>query len=643
MAYGQTFKKLVKEGDRFRSKGQINAALDSYLQANELNPGNADLYLQIGITYMLSSSAKHKALPYLSRVYSLDPNISPDINFYMGSAYQYNHMYTEALIQFKEYQKKGIRVMRKTTERRIAECTIGDSLYRRPKRVLIENMGPTINSTAHDYTPLISSDGNTLIFTSRRDGSTGGLKTKEGGNFEDIYISRRRSDGKWSPPSNISKNINFEFHDAAAALSGDGKQLFIYYEEGNGDIYVSNYENGEWTVPESLGDNINSYYWEPSLSISSDGQTIFFSSDRPGGYGQLDIYTSQKQEDGTWGTPVNMGPDINTSNNDDSPFIHPDGKTLYFSSDGHIGMGNYDIFKSEWRDSVWSKPMNMGYPINSADDDGFFVISEDRKTAYYASVKEEGIGNADIYSIDMDAAVTEEEVIAKNTPNVSPDTTEEEVQIQKEMGVVTLLRGKVLDDKSAQPLGARLTLVDNQKNKIITEVDSDPTTGDFEILIPHGSNYGLSTSREGYLFNSINFNVPAFSEYRELDISIFLQLAEVGSKIVLKNIFFDTGKATFKTESLSELQRIRSLMRENPDVGIQVNGHTDNVGNATYNKLLSKKRAQAVVDYLTNNAIEESRLIAKGFGEEFPLVSNDDEQDGREINRRTEIEIIENN
>ena len=356
---------------------------------------------------------------------------------------------------------------------------------------------------------------------------------------------------------------------------------------------------------------------------------------------------SERDAKGDWGKPVNLGPNINTSGNEDSPFIHADGVTLYFGSDAHPGLGSTDIFKSEFKEGKWQKPVNMGYPVNTADYDNYFVISKDKKQAYFASVREDGMGETDIYFITFLDPKPQEEIIVAPPVVAAVEKPKDEsfvdpiVQLQKDLSSGTILKGKVIDANTAQPLSARMTLTDNEKNQVLAVIVSDKETGDFEMFIPHGGNYGVSTELPGYLFNSINFNVPAFSDLKEIDTHIIMVKAEVGSKVVLKNIFFDTGKSDLKQESVAELENIRELLEGNPNLKVQINGHTDNVGEATYNKALSLKRAKAVVDYLIRNGISDLRLTAIGYGEERPLVSNDDESDGREINRRTEIEIME--
>lgn len=655
--YSQSLKDLLEKGDRLFARKDYENALKNYLEAIQLNPDDARTNFRVGISY-LHSEKKAKAVGYLEKAYQTHPEVDDDIDYHLGMAYQNNHQYAKAIEHFAEFKKKNKRLA-DIADHKIGECQIGDSLAHHPVYVEIENLGPIINSPFHEYSPLLSADGNTLIFTSNR--STDDYKIKSGTNYEDIYISHRNGTG-WDEPQKISDNINIKFNDAAASLSHDGKTLFLYYEEGAGDIYISNLEGGTWTKPIPLNKNINNpIFWETSACISADGRKLFFTSNRPGGQGELDIYVSEKDNKGEWGKAVNLGPTVNTPMHEDSPFIHEDGVTLYFSSDGHPTMGSNDIFKSELVDGKWTKPQNLGYPINSIEYDGFLTLSADKKTGYYSALREDGLGDADIYFIkfvdppppkvepplvvvqeppkEEPAAVVAVEPVAE-TPKPE-DFVDPIVEFHKEMKVVTILKGKVIDETSAAPLAATITLVDNETQRVIAKINSNSTTGDFELVIPHGGNYGVATERDGYLFNSINFNVPQFAEYQEIDTHILMVKAEVGSKVTLKNVFFDVGKSDLKAESISELEKIKALLLTNQQLKVQINGHTDNTGNASSNTVLSLKRAEAVVQYLLEKGIDTDRLSAKGFGSEKPLVSNDDETGGREINRRTEIEITE--
>jgi outer membrane protein OmpA-like peptidoglycan-associated protein/Tol biopolymer transport system component len=644
VAYGQSQKELISQGDMFYSKKNYAKALEIYLQALEFNPDDAAVNLKVGMSYLYSET-KSKAARYINKAYGLNPNINDEIDYHLGIAFQNTNEFKKAIEHFEQFKKKR-KGLAEIADRKIRECRIADSLSQYELNVIIENLGAVVNTKFNEYSPLISADGNTLIFTSNR--SDDEAVVRAGKNYEDIFVTRKTGN-TWQPPQKISPNINQRYNDAAASLSPDGKMLFLYYEEGNGDIYMSRFEGNDWTKPTPLNKNINTaLFWETSASISADGKKLYFASSRDGGFGELDLYVSELDSKGDWGKAVNLGKAVNTEGNEDAPVIHPDGVTLYFSSDGHPSLGNADIFVTENKGGKWQKPENIGWPINTWEYDGFFTISPDKKQGYFSTLKEGGFGDADIYSVKFlepkykpkpkPVVKTEEkpkEVKPKTTDFVDPLIAQ-----QKALRVVTVLKGKVIDEITAAPIEATITLVDNTTQKVLTRLTSNPATGDFEITIPHGGNYGVATEKNGYLFNSINFNLPKFAEFQEIDTHIIMVRAEIGSKVVLKNIFFDVGKSDLKPESIAEVEKIRELLVGNPNLRVQINGHTDNTGNAATNKTLSLKRASAVVDYLVGKGVVQARLSAKGYGAERPIVSNDDEMGGREINRRTEIEII---
>lgn len=642
----QDARTLIASGDKAYAKKDYKNALASFLSAHTINPDDASLNFKIGLTYLYSET-KSKAASYIDKAYRLNPAVNPDIDYHLGLAFQNTNEFKKAIEHFERFKKKR-KELSSIADGKIAECQIADSLSQNELNVVIKNLGPGINTPYNDYAPIISADGNTLIFTSNRTDDP--AKARAGTNFEDIYVCTLQGD-TWSTPKLISANINMaKYNDAAASLSPDGKTLFLYYEEGEGDIYSSTLESGEWTKPKPLNKNINTaLFWETCASVSPDGTRLYFASNRPGGLGELDLYVSERDGKGDWGKAVNLGPTINTPENEDSPFIHSDGVTLYFSSRGHPTLGNSDIFFSEFLNNKWTKPENVGWPLNSWEYDGFFTLSSDKKKGFFSTVKEGGLGEADIYSIvffepkykpkpkPAAAAVPEAPKTAIPKAEEFIDPT---IAAKTTSKVITLLHGKVIDENTAAPLAAVISLIDNTNNKVMTRINSHPTTGEFELVIPHGGNFGVATEKNGYLFNSINFNLPAFAEFQEIDTHIIMVKAEVGSKVVLKNIFFDVGKAELRAESIAEVENIRQLLVANPALRVQINGHTDNMGNATTNKALSLKRATSVVNYLTQKGIDGSRLSAKGYGSDRPIVSNDDEEGGREINRRTEIEIV---
>lgn len=645
--YGQSAKRIFKEADGYFESAEYENALTVYLEGLKLDPENAEANFKTGICY-LQTIHEDKAITYLLKAYKKMPTVAPDIQLYLGEAYQYNHQFAEAKQAYELYKNaytgKDASIANKLS-RRIFECENGIKYLKQPVKAQIDNIGPIVNSKYAEYAPVISADESVLVFTSRRQGSTGNFVSLDDNQYyEDIYIAYKVN-GNWTTPRNIQE-VNTEKHDACIALSADGKQLFIYKDSKGGDIYVSNFDAPKniWSKPQSLGDNVNTKYQEPSVSMTADGNTIYFSSNRPGGTGGLDIYVSRKDEKGKWGEAVNIGAPVNTPYDEDAPFIHPDGQTLYFSSRGHEGMGNYDIFRSTVdADGKWSASENLGYPINTSGDDTYFVLSADNKHGYYASAKEGGIGEKDIYIISMpkrEALATttkstiQVEQVAVKTLQVKP-AARGDIK-----SAITILKGTVIDAFTKAPLEADIVLVNNENAETISEQRSD-TSGFYKTTMPSGKNYGFSVQKEGYLFHSENYDIPASDGYQEVTLNVELKKVSVGSRIILRNIFFDFDKATLKKESTAELEKLLDILNEVPSLKIEISGHTDNKGSADYNKKLSERRAKSVVDYLLAKGISGDRLRFAGYGMDRPLVSNDDEY-GRQLNRRTEFEIIGN-
>ena len=630
----QSFNKLLKKGARHQKRGEINRALEYYLEAEKMEPGNVKLNLALGKAYLLSDS-KHHALPYISKVYKLSPNEDLDILFFMGLACQYNYLFEDAIEYFTAFGNIR-RQNKQVANEKILKCRQADSLIMSPVAVDIVNLGAPINSPAHDYAPVITPDESILVFTSRREGSTGGQKTKDNEYFEDIYICYRKGES-WTTPKQISKNINFKFHDAAAAISSDGRELYLYIEEGGGDIYRSTFDGREWSVPEPLDFPINTAYWETSVSLNADGSKLYFSSDRPGGFGNLDIYVSERQPDGSWGPPRNLGNKINSRGNEDSPFIHSDNKTLYFCSDEHPGLGGYDIFKSEWKQDAWQRPVNMGYPINTPDDNFHFIMAADKKNGYFTSVQEGGVGKADLYRVTfLDEKVKQIQEAARKKREEEALAVAEEKESKQ---AVAIYNGILTDAESGAPVPGVVTVSDYLSGELVAESTVGPD-GQFQLIIPEEGDYGLSAEAGGFLILSRKLRIRKQEKQQQVEVNLRMYPLQIGSTTVMSNIFFDTGKSSLRTESIAELEKIKKFLENSPTLKLQVNGHTDNVGNATFNKMLSKKRAQAVKSYLVQNGIEENRLTVMGYGQERPLVSNDDEEEGRALNRRTEIEVI---
>jgi outer membrane protein OmpA-like peptidoglycan-associated protein len=395
-----------------------------------------------------------------------------------------------------------------------------------------------------------------------------------------------------------------------------------------------------------MNKNINTdKYHESSACYSPDGNSVYFVSDKPGGQGDRDIYISHKDEKGRWGEAINLGPTINTKLGEEGVFAHPDGRTLYFSSQGHKGLGGYDIYKSVFdeKTKTWSTPENIGYPVNTPDDDVFFVVSASGRRAYYTSFNPGGYGEKDLYMITFLGAEklmvnnNEDNLLASQAEPVKETVAAQTVAIKEAQ--LTILKGVITDALTQKPLEATIEIVDNQMNQVIATFTSNSATGKYLVSLPAGKNYGIAVKKEGYLFHSENFDIPNTAAFQQVTKDVELKNLAVGSKIVLKNIFFDFDKATLRPESTNELERLTKLLNDVPTLKIEISGHTDSKGANDYNKALSDNRAKAVVDYLIKAGIASNRLVYKGYGEEQPISTNETDE-GRQLNRRTEFKIL---
>lgn len=634
----KTAKKNLENGLILMRSGAINynQALTSLLKANDFNPNNAPLNYYIFQCYAQLDKWS-TALPYIKKSVALMPDGYLDAKRWLGKAFQMQMKFDSAIIMYQDYKKdipdndaEGAAI-----DKNIAECMSGKKLVANPVNVSITNIGNTINTANPEYGPFVNADETVLFFTSRRENTTGGMLADDDRiYYEDIYFSEKIS-GKWSAPINPSRPLNSDQHDAAVGISPDGQTLMIYKGSNGGDLFECKAIGNTWSVPKRLNGNVNTKYHEPSGAVSYDGKTLYFVSDRPGGLGGSDIYVCTKTLKGDWGKPQNLGSTINTAYDEDCVFLHPDGKTLYFSSKGHNSMGGYDIFKTHLVNGKWTEPENLGYPINTPGDDVFFTIAASGKHAFYSSEKDDSYGGQDIYMIEFAPAtkpIKKDTLIAEVKPT-------EEVKTEEE-NQVTILKGKVLDETTLQPIGAEIEITDNEKNETIAELTSNSATGKYLIALPSGKNYGISVKAENYIFHSENLNIPSTSSYTEINKDLLMKKVEIGKSIVLNNIFFDFDKSTLRPESYPELEKLIAFLNEFPTVKIEISGHTDNKGTAAYNKPLSESRAQTVVDYLISKGISKSRLTYAGYGFDRPIATNDTDE-GRQLNRRTEFKIIE--
>lgn len=481
---------------------------------------------------------------------------------------------------------------------------------------VLQNAGDAINSAFADFAPVISADGSTLMFTSRRPVTEKEVKAGKPVK-ERIFISAYdKVTGKWSNATVLGPEVNSPGrNNSAIALSHDGQRLLIFRDDikGNGDIYESILKGSKWSEAVRLPEPLNSAYHESSACYSHDGKTIYFVSNRKGGIGGRDIWFATRKSGSEWNEPINLGSEINTRQDEEGVFMHPDGKTLYFSSRGHNTKGGHDIFRSKFENGKWSVPENLGKPLNTQGDDVFFVLEANGLKGYYASSAPGGMGNVDIYFVSF--------VPVEKGPKL------------------TILKGMIYDEVTKAPVEATIEIIDNSNSDNKFTISSNSESGNYLLSLPAGKNYGISVNAPGYLFHSENIYMPDTSDYTEIEKNIGLKKLEIGNTIVLNNIFYDFDKSTLRSESMNELEKLEALLIQNNTLTIELSSHTDGKGTDEYNLKLSQARAQSVVDYLKAKGIAESRLIPKGYGKSKPIASNDTEE-GRQMNRRTEFKII---
>ncbi len=552
---------------------------------------------------------------------SIDPDFSANTYYFLGETEYRMGFYADAVRHLKKVAdfddlKPRIEKMAEIVLKR-AEFAV--QAVKTPVPFNPINLGDGVNTKLDEYWPSLTADEQTLFIT-RLVPIDKRQPASELNGQEDFYYSKKQPDGSWGTAKPLGYPINTSNNEGAPTVSADGQSYYFTAcnrKDGFGkcDIYFSKRIGEKWTKPVNIGKPVNSRYWESQPSISADGQRLFFVSGRPGGKGQLDIWVSHLQDDGKWGKPINLGDSVNTPFKEMSPFIHPDGKTLYFSSDGWIGMGGDDLFVTHQmgNDSSWTTPQNLGYPINTNGDEIGLIVNVRGNLAMFSSRRDAAKGR-DIFEFDL-------------PENLRPD-------------MVTYVSGKVYDAKTKQPLGSQIELFDLATSKRVALLNSNEGDGHFLVCLPAKKDYALNIQKPGYLFHSENFslkNPKGILKNFKLDVS--LEPIAIGNKVVLKNIFFETDSYELKPESKSELKKLIDFLNQNTKVEIEISGHTDTQGTAAHNKILSENRAKTVYEYLIQHNIDKARLSYKGYGYDKPIATNDTEE-GRALNRRTEFKVV---
>jgi outer membrane protein OmpA-like peptidoglycan-associated protein len=637
----------------------IDDAREIMITAADLDTTYVKANYEAGLMH-LNTINRGRSVKFFLRVYRQDPSYRFDIEYRIGKGYQYALEFEKALDFFNRYKEKlkarsnyqgRDKIDMATTERSIYECENGIEFISQPRDFSIVNIGREINSEYEDYAPVLNEAEDEIVFTTRRREDNMNENVYEDNKpWEDIFIARKVN-GKWQAAKNIGSPVNTPYHNSNSALSADGSILFLYTDEGNGDLYFTELKNGKWTEPQPVPGMINSSYEEKSITISRDETTIYFSSNRPGGYGGLDLYRATKDNKGHWTNVKNLGPKINSPEDDDAPFIDYDGVTLYFSSMGRKGMGGFDIFKATFDPATneWSEPENLGYPINTPDDDIYFVTSKDSKRAYYSSVREDGMGYTDIYMITIPEGLKSTPAIAEippvkdetTTASVLPDAPKNPLaEAPKESKAIKYIV-TVVDASDNSTLDAKVRMLGAKDNVIVGMSPKGNGAFEFNVTSKTAKEYRLSVERDGYAFQNLTVRLEGAGE-EEKTVTRTVEMRKLAERVtgILRNIYFDFDKWSFKTESYSELNMLENMLRSNPGMSVEIGGHTDAVGTKNYNLFLSRKRAEAVKDFLTKKGIDARRVKAVGYGKSRPLASNDDEQEGRELNRRVEFKVV---
>lgn len=622
--YSTTNKKAIKlfeEGLEYFQKNEMENCENSLLKA--VSGDSTFLQAHMLLAQIYDEQQKYlKAIYEYKKVTELSEKFDSRAFYALALNQYYAEKYDDALTSIKQFmananEKDNLYAKAKFLKK---NCDFAAWAIKNPVPFNPINLGDSVNSIYDDYSPTLTVDEQTLIITvahPKDENTITGSKLEE-----DFFLCQKDANGRWSKAMKMKPPLNSHGNEGAQSISPDGKSLYFTIcnrSDGLGscDIYSSEKSGNQWSAPVNLGIRLNSPGWDSEPSISPDGKTLYFSSSRGGGKGNADIWKSTKNEFGEWETPENLGDSINTAGKESSPFMHFDGKTLFFLSDGLPGMGRTDIFYSRLKeDGTWSTAKNIGYPINTVNQEGFFIVNARGTTAYYSSDKPGGVGKLDLYSFD--------------------------VPVQARPVPVTYMKGRVYDKNTLKPLLAAFELYDIKTAKVVASSQSDPLTGEFLVSVPTDREYALNVVKEGFLFYSENISFKGIhTELKPFIKDIAMVPIQAGNVVVMKNIFFDFDKSDLKDESLAELATLLDLMTKNPKMCIEIGGHTDNKGTTEYNSKLSEARSKAVYDYLISKGVAKNRLSYKGYGATKPIDSNDTEE-CRANNRRTEFKVVSN-
>jgi outer membrane protein OmpA-like peptidoglycan-associated protein len=637
----------VKEGDRYYSQGgaSFSKAFDEYLQAIVYNNSNPELNYKTGISALFSDH-KEEAAGFLLNALEFNPDVTGDILFFTGRALQYSGKFEDAIEKFNNFKSsadsKHYGELISLADKYIDECNSALVITSDTLRIEIKNPGAAVNSPGDDYSELLTADGGTMFFASRR-WTIRSLVKPDMKYDENIFLSHLEN-GVWNKAVSAGKNLTTKYCEAPLFINKTGDRLYVYagYER-NGDIKVSELKKTVWRKPGKLHFPVNSGGSETSFCISPSGNEIFFVSDKGKvNIGGKDIYFIKKVNERKWSKPINAGSMINTRYDEENVRLSGTGDTLWFSSKGHNTMGGYDIFFStKDQDGNWGAVKNCGYPVNTVWDDMFYCPSPVNDSVFYfASNRSGGLGGMDIYEGRLSPPSRD----TIQVPLTSPDTLiiRDTVVVNEPAPVkdAVILEGNILDSESEKPVLARVDIIDMLTDSIIVTTATSDIDGSYRVGLPAKKAYNISLKAEGYLSDLRQVIIPPDYEKDIFKFDATLIKVKVGKRVVLNNILFETGKSVLTRSSYTELDHLLVILNDNPNMKIEISGHTDNTGSAAINLRLSGERAKAVVDYLTGKGIDRSRLTSRGYGSTQPVADNSTSQ-GRAKNRRVEFKILE--
>lgn len=606
--------KYYKSALTFLQEGRTQDALDYLDRAQKKDPNFVDVYFLKADIFARKKEEK-TAVSFYNKGLEINPDYFPKA-MYMAAVLEMHLMdYQSAAQHLRTYMQhpKFDRTLKSKINHDLEVCNFSLELMNHKVAFDPKNMGENINTYDDEYVNAIGLESNILIFTVRH-----AIQQSKGRLVEDFFLSMKDKEA-WLPRKIMDKKFNTIYDEGAMALSPDGKMIVFASNRPQGygrfDLYISYKNDGHWSIPVNMGDGVNTPYWESQPTISSDGKTIYFVSDRKGGLGGSDIYSVSLQENGRYGNPKNLGAAINTKRNEMTPFIHQDGRTLYFVSDGHLGMGGSDLFFAQLeRNGKFSAAKNMGYPLNSSDNELGLIVAPDGVLSYISSDKFGGKGGFDIYNFDL-------------YPEARPYPT-------------TFAKGVVFDKETKKRLYAKFELIDLESQEVWISSFSDSKRGDFLLAIPTGKDFALNVYKDNYLFYSDHIHLDSLSDIsKPIHFDVPLIPLKVGEEIVLKNIHFESNKYDLLPKSMVEIKKLYELLNHNPTLKVELSGHTDNIGSPEANQILSENRAKAIYNYLISRNIAANRMTYKGYGETKPIATNETEA-GRLENRRTELKIV---